>query len=228
MTKNHLKRITAPKTWKVERKTKPFVTKPNPGAHSYDLCVSINTFLKQYVELTTTTKETKYILTHETIEVNGEPIDDHAHQVGFLDIVDIPHADKHFVVSVNDKGQIQPIQHDDEPEERFDKITGKRHISGGQTQLTTLNGETFVVDDDSHETESTIRFTKAQKSIKNVYPYKEGAPAFIFRGKHAGRNGELTAIGDDQIIIKTDDDHEIQTEKDYTIVTGNKQPSIEL
>jgi len=227
MTKNHLKRITAPKTWKVERKTKPFVTKPNPGAHSYDLCVSINTFLKQYTGLTQTTKETKYLLTHETLEINGKAIEDHAHQVGFLDVIDIPHAEKHFLVSVNQKGQLSPIEHDEAIKERFDKITGKKHVTGGKTQLTTLNGETFLVDDDSHKTESTIRFTKAKKSIKNVYPYKEEAPAFIFQGKHAGRKGSIAAIGDDQIIIETEDE-EIQTEKDYTIVTGNKQPSVDL
>jgi|APHM01.1.fsa_nt_gi Ribosomal protein S4E len=137
MTNNHLKRITAPKTWKVERKTDPFVTKPNAGAHSYDLCVSINTFFKQYTDVTTTTKETSYLLTHETVEVNGTAVDDHRHQVGFLDVVDIPHANTHFLVSINKSGQLKAIKHDEPLDERFDKITGKRHISGGQTQLTT-------------------------------------------------------------------------------------------
>ena len=227
MTKNHLKRITAPKTWKVERKTQPFVTKPNPGAHSYDLCVSINTFFKQYTGLTTTTKETTYIITEETVEINGREIDDKAHQVGFLDVVDIPHADKHFLVSVNAKGQLKPIEHDEPIKERFDKITGKQTVTGGQTEYTTLNGETFLLDDDTHSTDSTIRFTKAQKSIKNVYGFEEDVPAFIFRGKHAGSNGTLVAVGDDQILLDAGDE-EIQTEKDYTIVTGNKRPSIDL
>ena len=39
-----MKRITAPKTWNVLRKTTKFITKPHPGAHKLDHGVAINTF----------------------------------------------------------------------------------------------------------------------------------------------------------------------------------------
>jgi small subunit ribosomal protein S4e len=226
MVKNHLKRLNAPKTWAIQRKTQPFVTRPNPGSHTYDLCVSINTFLKEYTDIVHTTKETKYLLKNNDVYVNDTRVDDHKHQIGFLDVLDIPHADIHILVSVNNKAQLKALHHD-EISERFDKITGKKHVKGGKTQLTTLNGETFLVDNDDHNTGSTLRFTKAQKSIKNVYEFKENAPAFIFRGKHAGKKGTLTEIRDDLIVLETEDET-IQTKKDYTLITGNKRASIDL
>jgi len=59
MTKNHLKRLNTPKTWKILRKEEKFVTRPNSGAHKQELGMSINTFFKTVLKRTITTKDTK-------------------------------------------------------------------------------------------------------------------------------------------------------------------------
>ena len=72
MTNNHLKRIKAPRTWQIFRKAYKFISRPNPGGHSYELAVSLNTFLKELAGVSQTTKDTKYLLTHKGVEVNGK------------------------------------------------------------------------------------------------------------------------------------------------------------
>ena len=51
MVKNHLKTLNAPKTWAIKRKENTFVTKPQPGSHSYKLGFSINHILKSELNI---------------------------------------------------------------------------------------------------------------------------------------------------------------------------------
>ena len=39
--KNHLKRIASPRTWLINRKSNTFITRPKPGAHSFEHGISL-------------------------------------------------------------------------------------------------------------------------------------------------------------------------------------------
>lgn len=226
MTKNHMKRLSAPQTWKTERKTKPFITRPNPGSHSYDLCVSINTFLKEYINEVETTKEVVYLLRNTEVKINEARVYDKRRQIGLLDVLSIPEHDTHYLVSINPNGTLKPIQLEEHPGEYFDKIQNKKTVSGGKTQYGTLLGRTIILDTAKHPTKATIRLTKTG-SVKNVYPLKEEAPAFTFKGKHAGKTGKIQEIKEDEVILETDNGT-IQTKKEYILTTGNKRASVDL
>jgi len=226
MTKNHMKRLSAPQTWKTERKTRPFITRPNPGSHSYDLCVSINTFLKEYTDHADTTKEVIYLLRNTEVHINQARVYDKKRQIGFLDVLHVPEHETTYLVSINPNGTLKPILLDEHPDEYFDKITTKKTVKGGKSQYGTLLGRTIILDTPEHPTKATIRLTKTG-NIKNVYPLQKESPAFIFKGKHAGKKGKIHTIKDDEVILENDDEN-IQTKKEYIITTGNKRPSIDL
>ena len=40
MSSNHLKRLAMPRSWPLPRKTTVWVTRPTPGAHALELCIS--------------------------------------------------------------------------------------------------------------------------------------------------------------------------------------------
>lgn len=226
MTKNHMKRLSAPRTWKTERKTKPFITRPNPGSHTLDLCVSINTFLKEYVQIVETTREVVYLLRHTEVLVNQSRVYDKKRQVGFLDVVSIPEHDTYYLLTVNNHGVLEAIKHEEHPDEYFDKITEKTTVKEGKTQYGTLAGRSILLDTAEHPTKATVRLSKTG-NVKNVYPFQAGSPAFIFKGSHAGTQGTIDHIENDEVVIENDG-NTTRTKIQYAVVTGNKRPSIDL
>src|SRR3989344_3534877 len=70
MSKKHLKRLAAPRTWPIQRKTNKWITKPNPSGHSIDKTMPINLILKEILKLTKTTQENKTLLNHKKLQLN--------------------------------------------------------------------------------------------------------------------------------------------------------------
>ena len=62
MTKNHLKRIASPKTWKIGRKLHTFISRPNPGPHSLPMGMPLNIVLRDLLKFADTSYEVRKIL----------------------------------------------------------------------------------------------------------------------------------------------------------------------
>ena len=67
MTKNHLKRLAAPKSWNIKRKANVYVTRPRPGAHSMQESIPFTSFCKDLSNIAQTTKQVKYILNEKRV-----------------------------------------------------------------------------------------------------------------------------------------------------------------
>lgn len=231
MVKNHIKRITAPKTWRVSRKTDKFITKPKPGAHKQSLSTSINTFLKELTSTTQTTKETKYLLTKQEVQINGTRKRSHKHQTGFLDTITIPSLNKSFRVIVDTKGKLKSIEIPaDEAKKTIAKITGKTLLKGNKLQINTMNGMNIIVDTKAakdYKTGDTLILSLPDKKITGHIKRDKGAHAIVFTGKHAGKAGTLEEIKDKNAKIKTKSDT-FETNKEYIIITGQTKPEIKL
>ena len=106
MAKKHLKRLNAPKSWKIKRKGIKFITRPNPGAHSFSLGMPINIVLREIFEYAKTTKEVKNILNNKEVLINGVRRKDHRFIVGFMDIIAIPGIKAYFRVLLDKKGKL--------------------------------------------------------------------------------------------------------------------------
>lgn len=229
MTNNHMKRIKAPRTWRIHRKDHVFVSRPNPGAHKLEFCLTLNTFLKELAEVTNTTKETKYLLTHMEAKVNGRRVRDEKFQVGFLDIIEIPSIKKTYLVTIDKKGKLAHKELKDVKESLF-RVKGKTILSKDKVQVNGLNGVNFLStlkDAKDYKSGDSIILEFPSKKPKTHLKMKKDAYGFVFTGKHAGKSGVVLDITDKTIKIKTKDE-EFETNKKYFLVTGDKKPAIEV
>ena len=225
-----MKRITAPKTWSVQRKTSKFITKPKPGAHKLEQSVAINTFFKELAHVTNTTKESKYVLTFDEVLVNGRRRRDFKTPVGFLDVITIKSTKKNFLITVDNKGALKPKELDEKlASQRLLKITNKHIIGKDKVQINTMNGENLLVSDKEAKKyklgDSLIVEVGSLKVLEHV-SFKEGGLVFVYVGKHAGKSGELKAVSDKSVTIKNNDD-EFETSKDYLLAV-NKEKIVEF
>src|SRR3989344_6450651 len=102
----HIKRLAAPKTWPIERKKTKWVTRPNPGSHPLERCLSLNFVLKEMLQYAKTSREVKKILNQEKISVDSKVRKDPHFPVGLLDVLTIKDTNEHFRVFLNKKGKL--------------------------------------------------------------------------------------------------------------------------
>ncbi len=224
----HLKRISTPRTWRILRKVKTFITKPNPGAHSLTHALSINTILKEQIGLATKTKETKKILHDKEVLIDGKRRRDHKHNTGFMDVISIPEIKKHYRVTFDDKGKLTTIEiKETEAKIKPCKITGKKTIKGNKTQIILSDGRTIITDNKEYKTGDTLVITIPEQEIKQHIPLKKGVTAMIYKGKYTGQIGTIEQIEGDSVIIKKGDEL-LHTKKEYTYVIGENKPIISV
>jgi small subunit ribosomal protein S4e len=230
MVKNHMKRITAPRTWNVQRKTTKFITKPYPGAHKLDQALAINTFMKELIYITNTTKETKYVLTNDEVLVNGKRRRDFKTPVGFLDVITIKSINKNYVITIDNKGALKPKEiNEKQAKQRLVKINGKTILGKDRIQLNTMNGENIIVKEKESQKykvgDSLITEIETLKILEHI-PLKEKALVLVYTGKHSSKTGTIEEINQKTVTIKAEKET-FETSKEY-IIALNKEKIAEF
>lgn len=231
MAKNHMKRLTTPKTWRVARKTIRFITKPQAGGYPQHMSISLNTFLKELTGTTKTTKETNYLLTKQEVQINGVKKRSRKHPVGFLETVTIPNQNKTHRLIMDNKGKLKAAEvKGDEAKKTLVQITGKTKLKGKKFQINTLSGNNLLVEEKEakdYKTGDSLIISLPDKKIQGHIKREKGNLAFIYTGKHAGKTGTIEDIHEGNVRIKTQKES-LETRTAYIIMVGNKKTEITL
>src|SRR3989338_5218463 len=110
MVKNHLKRIAAPRTWKIKRKKTVFVTKPNPGPHSLEYGLHLRLVLNELLNVAKNKKEVNVILNNKNILVDQTIRKDQRFSVGLFDVLSILGINENYRFIFNKKGKLEFIK----------------------------------------------------------------------------------------------------------------------
>ena len=228
MGKNHIKRMSAPKTWDIDRKTTKFITKQSPGTHTKELSYSIDVLLKEVLGYASTTREAKKLLNANEIKVDGKKRSDFRFPVGLFDTVELSDDVGNFRVSINKKGKLSLLKiSKEEASAKPCKIVGKTMING-KVQLNLYDGKNILSDDKSYKVGDSILISLPGQKISKHF--KLGKKAFIFLsgGKHIGETGIVEDISGNKIIYKDSGGSLIETSKKYAFVIGDSKPSITI
>nr|MCK4930042.1 hypothetical protein [Nanoarchaeota archaeon] len=219
MTKNHLKRINAPKRWDVLRKSYKFITRPNPG-RDLSLNVSLNTVLKELLKKTKTTKESKHLIKEKGVLVNGKKYYDEKFPVGFLDVVGFPSLKEHYRLLVNEKNKLFMLKiSEEEARVKLSKVLDKKHLSKEAVQINCSDGRNFIFkSNDSFlstvKTNDSFLYTIPDQKIKQVFKLEKGALVYLYKGKHAGQLVVIDDFKGNNIVFKINKDV-FETKKAY-------------
>jgi len=228
MVKNHLKSITMPKTWQMERKKTVFVTRPNPGAHSMMYSMSLNMVMKELIKCAKTTKEVKAILHDKEILVDGKKRTDEKYSVGFMDVLSIPETKQQFRIIINKKGKIKAMEiPKEEADIKLSRIKGKTVLGKGKIQLNFFDGRNIIVDKNDYNVGDSLLLSLPKQEIKDHIKLSVGVYVLMIGGKQIGRFGKVEEIKGDIIMVKIGDTP-FETLKKYAFVIGKTKPLIKL
>ena len=193
---DHLKRLNAPDSWHIAKKTTKFITKTAPGPHNAN-AMPIAVWLRDHMNYARNMKEVKQILSQKDVIVNGRPCRDPKMGVGIFDIIAMPKINKYYRILRDKNGRHISVEIDAEASKsRLVKIKNKTTITGGKVQLNFRDGANILADNtykpgDSVEVsiESETRF-----KILNHFPFEAGNVAMIIGGKHSGNVARILEI----------------------------------
>ncbi len=218
----HLKRYSIPSYWKVPKKEKEFVTRPNPGPHPIKRCIPLLVLVRNVLQLADNAKEASKIIKNGSILVDKTEKKDPNFPVGLMDVIEIPAMKKAYRISVDSKGLV--IEETKNVDQKICRINNKVLIRGGKTQLNLHDGRNIIVDKGNYKTSDSVIIKLPEQKILKHLKFEKGTDCMIISGKNPGAKGKIKEIfekksmlGTNRIVVKTDD-KEIETVKDYILI----------
>jgi small subunit ribosomal protein S4e len=193
---DHLKRLNAPDSWHISKKTTKFVTKTSAGPHNAN-AMPVAIWLRDRMGFARNMKEVKQILSQKDVVINGRPCRDPKMGIGIFDVIAMPKIGKHYRIQRDDHGRHASVEISaDEAKLRLSKVKNKTIISGGRVQLNLRFGAN-VIADNTYKPEDTVVLSlepETRFKIIDHFPFAVGNMAMVIGGKHSGKVARIVEI----------------------------------
>ena len=193
---DHLKRLRAPDSWHIAKKTSTFVAKTAPGPHNAN-AMPIAVWLRDHMNFARNMKEVKQILGQNDVIINGRPCRDPRMGIGIFDIISLPKIGKHYRILRDKKGRHKTIEITAESAKtRLAKVRNKTIAPGGKVQLNLRFGANVLGDNQYKPGDSVVISLQPEDrfTITDHFPFAVGNMAMVIGGRHSGRIARITAI----------------------------------
>jgi len=229
MGKNHIKRIAAPKSWPIKRKTTKWVIRPTAGPHKLENSMPLGIFIKELLGYANNTKETKYILNKEKVLVNGIVRKDQKFPAGILDVLTI--EGENYRIVINKNGKLVPVKISAAESKIYPKkIINKKVLKGKKIQINFADG-TNLISNEKYSAGDTVIFS--ENKLKDHLKFEKGSIVYILGGKQVGQVGVVKDILEQKgiqptKIIFTQGKEDFETLRKYAFVIGKNKPMVTL
>jgi small subunit ribosomal protein S4e len=222
MASSHLKRIVAPKTWPILRKTTKMISRPKPNGQKMEMTLPVVLVMREMLGLVQTAQQAKKILRTTDVTVNGRRIYDTDSTVGFMDLLHVGGKNYRVLINQNNVLTVTPAKED----VIVQKITNKTTIGKGKTQINCASGRNLLVAKDEYKVGDSIVLDKDGK-LTGHYSLEHGASVLLTGGSHIGKVGTVESISGHTIIISVGDE-KLQTATTHAYVIGKGKPAITI
>jgi len=213
--KRHIKRINAPKTWKILKKEQKFIRRPNPGAHSFNIGTSIMTLFKEISPVAKTAREVRQILNTKEVFVNGKRVKNPDYLTGFMDIISIPSENQYKLLTLDKKGFLNLEDIDKKHSEQKMAKLSKKSLVKGKIQLNFVGGETIIADKkNNYKIGDTFVIGLKDKKIIKKIALEKGSNTIVYLGKRIGVRAKVLDLKENIAFLESQG-KKFETNKKY-------------
>lgn len=223
MASSHLKRIVAPKTWPILRKTTKFVSRPKPNGQKMELTLPVVVVMREMLGLVETAQQAKRILRTQPVTVNGKRVYDTDSAIGFMDVLSVGGKSYRIMINQNNNLTVAPAK--DSELFTIQKVVGKTQVKG-KTQVNCASGRNLILAKDDYKVGDSISLGMDGK-VAAHFAFENGAAVLLTGGSHIGKVGTIESVEGNVIKIKTGEET-VQTAKTHAYVIGKGKPAITL
>ncbi len=225
----HQKRVAAPTSWPITRKTHHWVVGANAGHHSKETGIPLLVVIRDLLKMANNSKEAKSILNEGNIFVDGVKRPDYKYMVGLFDIVSIPATNEYYRVLLDSQNRFK-LYKEDSNALKLCRINNKTIVKKGAVQLNLHDGSNIIASND-YRTFDTVILGQDRKIVKHI-SYKLGNLALIVGGEHSGEIGKIKQIrkvrGSGTNMVAITNEREFETIENYVFVIGESTPEIKV
>lgn len=222
--KKHLKRLAAPRSWPLERKTARFVIRPR-SSHSTGLCLPLGIILRDILRHAKTAREAKKILINERVLVDGRQRKDPSFGVGLMDVLQIPKINQAYRVILDKKGRLTLIKAQN-PKIKPCKVVGKRVLKKARLQVNLHDGRNLLTDK-KVKLGDTLVLELPEQKIAEQLSLEKGNLVYLIGGKHIGKTVRVEDVKSETIKVRIGEEV-FETARKLAFVIGKQKPVINL
>jgi small subunit ribosomal protein S4e len=227
----HMKRLVAPKSWGVTRKTSTWIAKPRPGPHGVGSSIPMLVVLRDMLRLCDNSREAKHILGSRGIFVDGRIITDEKFPIGLMDVVTISKTGENYRMALDTHGRLRLTTiAPEEAKVKLVRIENKTVLPKGKFQLNMHDGRNIILAKNQYKTGDVLKIEVPSQKILKQLPLKEGCLAILIAGSHPGALVTVESFevkrGSGQNLVGFKEG--FSTVWDHVFVVGEKTPEVKL
>ncbi|RVD93376.1 40S ribosomal S4-3 [Tubulinosema ratisbonensis] len=231
-TRKHLKRLNAPKSWRLDKSSGKYAPAPSSGPHSKRECIPLTILLRRKLKVSNSEKELAYILGKGVVLVNGVVRKDKTFPLGLMDVLTIKSTNEHYRVlyDVFRKFVLERIS-DEEAKIRLCKVIIKKVAAKNVPYIYTKDGSSFRYCDPQITKGDTVVVDLVERKVVDFLPLANDMKVFVTEGKNTGCVGIISCIekhdGRDDVVNVVDaKGRSFTTKSKNVIVIGDSERTL--
>ena len=231
--KKHLKRITAPKSWMMNKLGGVYGVRPAQGPHKLRESIPIQVILRDKLGVAFNATEVNTILHQKEglFIVDKKVRRNPKYPCGLMDVIDIPKLNKSYRILYDIKGRFKLVQlKGQEKDFKLCRVQKKFIGPNKICYFTTHDGRTLKFLGQEVQIQDTIKLNLKTGAVDAVYKMKVGNIAYCNKGNNVGRVGIIQSINkfdgnNDLITVRDQAGHQFTTRCSYMTVIGKEGKS---
>jgi small subunit ribosomal protein S4e len=193
--KKHLKRITAPKHWMLDKLSGVFAPRPSTGPHKLRECLPLVILLRNRLKYALTKREVVQILMQRLVKVDHKVRTDTTYPAGFMDVITIDRVQNGtFRLLYDTKGRftLQKIT----PQEAKYKLCKVKSTRLGAKRIPYIglhDARTIRYPHPDIKVHDTVKIDLETGKIETFVKFEVGNLCMITGGRNLGRVGVITS-----------------------------------
>lgn len=192
--RNKMKRLTAPRSWDIQRKSSRFVIKPAPGPHPIVAAYPLGIVIRDLASMANLSRELKFMVKSGKVLVDGKRMRTPRFPAGLFDVISVPLEGADFRLVPSKKGLALAKVGADEARTKLCSVRSKTKVKGGHIQYGLHDGRSLVDDKlDVSPGDALLIEVPTQKVIGKTKLAK-GSLGLVLSGDRAGQLGSISEV----------------------------------
>jgi small subunit ribosomal protein S4e len=189
-----LKRLSAPRSWDIERKSSRFIINPSPGPYSIRNAYPLGVALRDLLHLVQNKREIDNVLSHAQVLVDGVPRRDASFPVGLFNVIAVPKEGLAFRLIPSSDGLTARKVNKDHVNLKLCRINSKSKITGGRIQYGFHDGRSMLNDGLALSPGDAVLMKVPEQSVVSSVKLTKGSLGLVLSGERAGQIGKISDV----------------------------------
>jgi small subunit ribosomal protein S4e len=192
--RNKMKRLAAPRSWDISRKSERFVFKPLPGPHPIAASYPLGVVVRDLASMASLSKELKIMMKGGKVLVDGTFRKTPRFPVGLFNVVSVPVEGADFRLVPSPKGLTLAKVTSDEAKKKLCSINTKTKVKGGHIQYGLHDGRSVVDDTLKLSPGDAVLLEVPSQKVLGQAKLAKGSLGLVLTGDRAGQLGKIAEV----------------------------------